>query len=131
MRYEDILGDPCRELLRILAFTGVHADEARVRDAVDVGAFDNMQKLEQGRQGDVQLARESLIVGSEALRPGDPSDKESFKVRRGEHGGYTAYLDDDDITYLNRLIAVQSRIAGHPLNYSVVSSQFSEGRHED
>ena len=131
VRYEDILEDPCRELNRILAFMRVPVDEATVRYAVDVSAFDNMRKLELGLHDDVQLARESRLVGSQILRPGDPFDEESFKLRRGKHGGYTAYLDDDDITYVNRLIAAKPRIMGHPINYSMILSQFSNGHLEN
>ena len=39
------------------------------------------------------------------LRPGDKTDAESFKTRRGVVGGYTDYLGDTEIEFLNQYIA--------------------------
>jgi hypothetical protein len=131
LRYEDILEDASRELNRILTYMRAPIDEARVGYAVDVSAFENMRKLELVQRGDVQLARKSGLVGSRSLTPGNPFDGESYKVRRGKHGGYTDYLDNDDITYMNRSIAAKPRIMGHPINYSMFLSQFSKGHDEN
>jgi hypothetical protein len=41
------------------------------------------------------------------LRAVDVQDEESFKVRRGKIGGYTDYLEDNEIAAVNRLIDEQ------------------------
>lgn len=92
VRYEDMHEDAERELRRVLDFLGlaeITDDEAR--EAVAFAAFDNMRKMEA-----------SEGTGSYKLKPADPSDDESFKVRKGKVGGYVDYLSDDDIAYLNR-----------------------------
>ena len=39
--------------------------------------------------------------GHERLRPADPHNPESFKVRRGKVGGYVDYLSSEDIAYVD------------------------------
>ena len=44
------------------------------------------------------------------LSAAETDDPESFKVRRGKIGGYSDYLNDDDIDYLNaELVRLHSR----------------------
>jgi hypothetical protein len=83
VRYEDLLSRPRAELRRVLTFCGVtDVDPASLRKAVRAGAFDRMQALE--RRGELP---------GRSLRPGDPSDPDSFKVRRGGIGGHRTALD--------------------------------------
>lgn len=42
--------------------------------------------------------------GHERLRPADPHNPESFKVRRGKVGGYVDYLSSEDIAYVDAYI---------------------------
>ena len=53
-----------------------------------------MKKMEASRQYDPQL-----------LQPGDVSDPESYKVRKGKVGGYADYLASDDIEYATQAMA--------------------------
>ena len=45
-----------------------------------------------------------VIFGHERLRPADPHNPESFKVRRGKVGGYVDYLSSEDIAYVDAYI---------------------------
>jgi hypothetical protein len=102
LRYEDLRSDPGAVLRSLLAFMGLaEPSESVVEDAVRFGAFENMRKLE--------------ISGVHArkLRPGDPEDPESFKVRRGVVGGFVDYLSDDDVAYIDSALAAHD----HPFDY--------------
>ena len=95
VRYEDMKADPSNELLRILSFLGLESvNRDFVRQAVAFADFKNMKRME--AKGE---------FGTPALRPADPSDPDSFKVRRGIVGGYVDYLSDSDLSYVNRCMA--------------------------
>jgi hypothetical protein len=94
VHYEDLQTDPFGQLRRIVRFLGLRSvSEDTLRDAVELASFDSMQRME--REG---------LLGSARLRPRDPSDPESYKVRRGKIGGYRDYLERRDTDYLNREI---------------------------
>jgi hypothetical protein len=94
IRYEDLHRDPQRELRNALSVIGVDAlDADKVDAAVRYGEFDNMQTLER-----------TDYFKTEILRPGSSDDRESFKVRSGQVGGYTDYLSPDDIIYVDDVI---------------------------
>ena len=57
-----------------------------VETSVDFARFDNMRRME-----------ETGFFGAGALRPKDPDDAESFKVRKGRIGGYREELSDADL----------------------------------
>ncbi|GIS13441.1 MAG: hypothetical protein CM15mP116_00240 [Synechococcus sp.] len=42
---------------------------------------------------------------SKALTPGDSSNVESFKVRRGKVGGFADYFTGDDLSFAEQLMA--------------------------
>jgi hypothetical protein len=86
--------DTSRKVLRFIGEKDV--DEKLLKDSLKFCAFENLKKLEQSR-----------TIDSFTLNPGDESDPESFKVRRGEVGGYTRYLSADDIRYIEEIIALQ------------------------
>ena len=103
LRYEDMKADPSNELLRILSFLGV--EDVRpdsVQQAVAFADFKNMKRME--AKGE---------FGTPALRPADPSDPDSFKVRRGIVGGYVDYLSDSDVSYVNRSMASLAAFYGY------------------
>ncbi len=94
LRYEDLQSDTFAATRRVLAFLGLEeVEDAVVKTAVEFAAFDNMRRIERTR-------------GSRSfrLKPGDPNDPESFKVRRGKIGGYADYLSREDIRFLNEKI---------------------------
>ena len=41
---------------------------------------------------------------NKALTPGDPENKESFKVRRGKVGGFKDYFSEQDLAFADQLL---------------------------
>jgi hypothetical protein len=97
VRYEDLHADTEGELRRVVEFLGLDGiGDEMIRQAVQFSAFDNMHRMEA-----------EDVLNSARLRPGDAGDPESFKVRRGQVGGYVDYLDTEDIAYLDTKIEAQ------------------------
>lgn len=92
--YEECWRDPAGTLRGALEFFGIGGmTDAVLAAAVEMGTFDNMQRLEAaGALDDFRL------------RPADVSDPESFKVRRGRIGGHVEYLNQEQIRYLDERI---------------------------
>ncbi len=89
LRYEDLQADPAKEFARVLAGVGEQTPDRPVFDAaLQFSQFGNMKKMEASRQYDRQL-----------LQPGDVSDPESYKVRRGKVGGFTEHFTAADAEY--------------------------------
>jgi hypothetical protein len=92
--YEDMHRDP-RSVLRSSAqFFGLPEPTARLLDeSVEFASFENMRKTE-------------LKDGfkHERLRPADPSNPDSYKVRRGKAGGYVDSFLPSEIEYLDSFI---------------------------
>jgi len=94
LRYEDIHQQPCESLRTTLNFLGVQdATDDEIREAVEFGSFDKMKEMESADG-----------LKHKKLRPGNKSDPESFKVRKGKVGGYENYLDAEDIAYCNDMM---------------------------
>jgi hypothetical protein len=98
VRYEDLRAEPAVHLQRVLAFLDADPTPAEIGDAVEFAAFDNMKKLE-----------ESAAFGSDDRRivPGEASNPESFKVRRGKVGGYRDYLSAEEADALDQLVTAK------------------------
>ncbi len=65
-------------------------------EAVQYASFNNMRKLEQTES-----------FKSQKLRPTNINDLESFKTRKGKVGGFTDYLGEADIEYIDQKIHTQ------------------------
>lgn len=91
MKYEELRRDPVHQLRRLLKFLGVEgvADET-IGDAVEFSSFDKMKAME----------KEGTFKHPHYMKPGDSTDEESFKVRRGKVGGFEDYLSPQDIDWL-------------------------------
>lgn len=90
VRYEDLQENVHAELKRILGFLEMQNVHEKIRDeAIREASFERMKQREKKRDED-----------NFRLQPGDPSDPESYKVRRGEVGGYTDYLNEDTVEYV-------------------------------
>jgi hypothetical protein len=90
--YEECRKDPehaFRELLEFLDFGPVRED--LLQQSLEFASFDSMHAMERENRFDHVI-----------LRPGDPADPESFKVRRGVVGGYRDYLDPEDARFVER-----------------------------
>ncbi len=95
VRYEDLHENAGTILRSALQLFGIlNAEDEIIERAVQFAQFENMKKLE--REG---------YFESPKLRPADPRDPDSFKVRRGKIGGYRDYLSGTDSKFLNRTIA--------------------------
>lgn len=92
VRYEDLHRRTEAELARVLDFMGLSdVDDATVGEGVAYASFDRMRKMELEDR-----------FGSDKLRPGDRSDLESFKTRKGQVGGFVDYLQPEQIQGLGR-----------------------------
>jgi hypothetical protein len=93
LKYEEMRADPLHTLVTLLEFMGHAPDREIIRRAIDACSFERMKKMER----DNQFSRSWL-------KAVDVNDEESFKVRRGKIGGYTDYLDADEIGIIENII---------------------------
>ena len=95
VRYEDLVENTVRELRKVLEFIGLYSvsDEA-IAKTVGLASLENMKAMEKTNS-----------FGTSRLKPADPSDPESYKVRKGKVGGFIDYLDPKEIEYCNEAIA--------------------------
>lgn len=94
LRYEDMVADFEREIDRVLRFVGVELSRAAVLSAVEASTFESMQAMER-----------SDSLGAGRLRPADPSDPDSFKVRKAKIGGYVDELPAAERVFVDRSLA--------------------------
>lgn len=95
VHYEDLKTDPAREVRRCLDFLGLdNASEESIQAGVEQGRFSQMQAME--RSGRFPNAR---------LRPADPDNVASFKVRKGVIGGYAEEFSPEAIERMEAIIA--------------------------
>ena len=93
VKYEELRADPVPTLHRIVQHMGADFSEEEVRQAVEWGSFDNLQKLETSgtfSQGGMKL-----------INAKDPS---TFKVRRGKVGGYRDDFEAEQVAELEALV---------------------------
>jgi len=95
LSYEAMHENPQAALRQTLEFMGmVDIEEGLLETAVNFAAFNNMKKLES-----------SGFFKDDKMRPKDTDDKDSYKVRKGKVGGFTEYLSQADIEYVDRTVA--------------------------
>ncbi len=93
--YEALRADPKKTFPTVLAALGEASPDAEAfAHALAFSDFENMQKMEAAGAFD-----------SKILKPGDVTDPESFKVRRGKIGGYREYLSEEDQRYAAEVLA--------------------------
>ncbi len=86
-RYEDWQANTRQGFSEILRYLeGSEPDFAALEKAIDESSFDRMQARER-----------ETTEGPRAFKPGDSTDPESYKARRGKVGGYRDYLNINDI----------------------------------
>ncbi len=94
-RYEDLHRDTRGTLAGALGIVGAQGiDDGILAAAIEYGRFDKMKDIEQGK-----------VFDNPVLRVKNDQDPESFKVRRGVVRGYVDYLSEDDIRYIDGVIA--------------------------
>src|SRR5205823_1765540 len=82
---------PSASLRAVAAFAGARIDQKLADDVASDRTFERMQAAE--------ASGELASRYGNALMPGNSNDRESFKVRRGLVGGYSAYLSSPDQRY--------------------------------
>lgn len=91
-QYEDCRRDPEFSFTQVLRFLDDRPiDKVLLKESIAFAGFSNMKMME--RNG---------TFNRPMLRPGDPADAESYKVRRGVVGGYVEYLTADDIRAIDQ-----------------------------
>ncbi len=91
--YEDLRAEPVPTLHKITQHMGADFSEEEVRQAVEWGSFDNLQKLE---------TRGTFSQGGMKLVNAD--DPSTYKVRRGKVGGYRDDFDEHQVAELEALV---------------------------
>jgi len=106
LSYEACKRDESRAFSTVLQFAGLKDANRETLDRCrKTASVDNMRKLELSGK-----------YPSGVLRPGDPGDPESFKVRKGKIGGYVDYLSTEDIAFADRVMQELDPRFGYPLN---------------
>lgn len=102
--YEALRAEPDKKFRELLAaLHEVSPDVDAFAHALAFSDFENMKKLEAAGAFD-----------SKILKPGDVTDPESFKVRRGKIGGYREYLSEEDQRYAAEMLGnLHSRFGYH------------------
>ena len=95
VHYESLHQNPHKELIRIMDFIGLPSiGDDIINKAISFASFENMRRFEE---------QEDYPSGN-ILRLVDRQNKESYKTRRGKVGGFTDYLQKDDIENLTKRI---------------------------
>ncbi len=93
VKYEELRSEPVPTLMKIVQLMGENFSEREIREAVEWGSFDNLQKMETSgtfSQGGMKL-----------VNANDPS---TFKVRRGKVGGYREDFEPAQVAELEALV---------------------------
>jgi hypothetical protein len=93
IRYEDMRRDPAPVLRQVMALMGAGASPGEIEDSVTFAAFENMKERER-----------SGLFRPEILRPADRHDEDSYKVRKGEVGGFAQYFTEQQLSEVNALL---------------------------
>jgi hypothetical protein len=94
VRYEDLRRRPEHELARVFTFIEGQADPDEIQAAVDFASFEQMKQKEAAN-----------FFTSDKLRPGDPANPRSFKVRKGKVGGYREHFSPAELARIDALVA--------------------------
>jgi hypothetical protein len=95
--YESLHVDTAAVLAGVVAFYGGRVTPTDVARAVAEGQIDKMREKE--RAGAFEDRYRSK------LQPGDATDPDSFKVRRGVVAGYREVLDESDVRFAEEVLA--------------------------
>ncbi|GAB4389543.1 MAG: sulfotransferase domain-containing protein [Thermodesulfovibrionales bacterium] len=103
LSYEEMKADPRGALAKFLEFVG-EKDPRRgaVEEAVDFSRFENMRRMEAEKEFQGKI-----------LRPADPSDPDSFKVRKGKVGGHVDHFSPEDRRYAARALSALDPFYGY------------------
>jgi Sulfotransferase domain len=98
VRYEDMRDAPERELERIVRFLDGSPDPELVSHAVSFASVDNMRAMEE---------RRGFWLAGHRMKPGDRTNRDSFKVRRAKVGGYRDHFDAEQGVRIDELVSAK------------------------
>jgi len=96
IKYEDMHTRLREVLTEVIRFADPKRPLPDLDKIMELGRFENMREMENSGE----LAKKYGRI----LKPGDPTDVESFKCRKGKVGGYAEYLSEDDINYCDEMM---------------------------
>jgi len=96
VKYEDLRAEPVTVLGRIIRFLDHEFSYEDLVKAVEFASFDSLSRKE--KEG---------FFSSGRLRPANPEDTGSFKVRRGKVGGYRDYFTAEQNDRIDTLVRQQ------------------------
>lgn len=117
IQYEEMHARLAEVLERVIRFVDPSLPIPNLDEIIETGRFENMREKES--RGEFAKTYGGI------LKPGDISDPESFKCRKGKVGGHTEYLSADDIAYCDQVmhdhrylefLEEAARSAGAPAN---------------
>jgi hypothetical protein len=85
--------DPQAALRKAISFLDREFDETLLRQAVQFASFDNLARKEAAG-----------FFNTKRMQPGDVSDPNTFKVRRGQVGGYRDYFNAEELAAIDALL---------------------------
>lgn len=95
VEYEDLHQKTELILKKVLKFIGENnPNENYLQQSINFGSFENLKEIERKNK-----------LKSPLLQAKTKNDPESFKVRQGKIGGYTQYLNQSDVDYINNAIS--------------------------
>lgn len=102
-RYEDLRGDTEKVFSDLLTFVGFSpVDPSAVRYGIEFSRFENMKKMEASGE-----------FATEFLQARNPSDPDSYKVRRGKVGGFRDYFSPADLAFADAKMKKLDRRLGY------------------
>jgi len=96
IHYEQMRSEPVITLGKIMPFIDRPFDEDELRQAVEFASFDSLSRKE--KDG---------FFTSGRMRPTNPDDAGTFKVRRGKVGGYRDYFTEEENVAIDALVREQ------------------------
>lgn len=96
VRYEDLKADTAGQLGRALRFLGEEPTDAELDDAAAYSSIENMRRMEKENAG--------KLAANARLKPGNPNDPSSFKVRRAKVGGWRDYVTAEQADVIQAMV---------------------------
>jgi hypothetical protein len=96
IQYEEMHARLAEVLESVIRFADPSRPIPDLDEIIEIGRFENMREKES--RGEFAKTYGGI------LKPGDISDPESFKCRKGKVGGYAEYLTADDIAYCDQVM---------------------------
>lgn len=100
LRYEALKKDSIREMQKPIKLLNWEVSDQELAHTIESHSFRNMKKMEM--TGNVKKDY------AYALSPGNPKIPDSYKVRKGQVGGYKTELSEEDIEFCNHMMKVKS-----------------------